>query len=178
MVFDKLFLVDVDGVLTNGRKVYGGDGMPAYKEFYDKDFTALKELTAAGYRIVFVSGDDFINKQIAKNRGYEFVSARGKNKGELAEALINSSMNTFIKVLAVGDDIFDLEMLPYVDSFYLPSNAHWRLLELAQGSEKMSVLDARGGEGIILEIGKKELKETKLEEITGKILELDAAEVF
>jgi hypothetical protein len=38
----KLLALDVDGVLTNGRKIYGESGTPVYKEFNDRDFTAIK----------------------------------------------------------------------------------------------------------------------------------------
>ena len=38
----KLLVLDVDGVLTNGRKEYNKDHIPLYKEFMCKDFTAIK----------------------------------------------------------------------------------------------------------------------------------------
>ena len=40
----KLLILDVDGVLTDGKKVYGKEGTGLYKTFCDKDFTAIKRL--------------------------------------------------------------------------------------------------------------------------------------
>ena len=38
----KLLILDIDGVLTDGTKVYTQDHQPVYKRFRCKDFTAIK----------------------------------------------------------------------------------------------------------------------------------------
>ena len=40
----KLIILDIDGVLTDGRKYYGVDGIPFAKTYCDKDFTAIKRM--------------------------------------------------------------------------------------------------------------------------------------
>ena len=44
----KLLILDVDGVLTDGTKVYDENHTPLYKRFRCKDFTAIKRFVAAG----------------------------------------------------------------------------------------------------------------------------------
>ena len=53
----KLVLLDVDGVLTDGRKGYALDGSVAYKQFCDRDFTAIKRFQEAGILVALISGD-------------------------------------------------------------------------------------------------------------------------
>ncbi len=40
----KLLVLDIDGVLTDGTKVYGVDGEVIGKRYKDLDFTAIKQL--------------------------------------------------------------------------------------------------------------------------------------
>jgi len=44
----KLLILDVDGVLTDGTKVYDQNHNPVYKTYRCKDFTAIKRFIAAG----------------------------------------------------------------------------------------------------------------------------------
>lgn len=49
----KLAILDIDGVLTDGRKYYGLDGIPFAKTYCDKDFTAIKRMRGAGVKVCF-----------------------------------------------------------------------------------------------------------------------------
>ena len=51
----KLAILDVDGVLTDGKKTYDNTGLCIYKTFCDKDFTAIKKLKALGISVCFLS---------------------------------------------------------------------------------------------------------------------------
>lgn len=178
MNINKLLLIDVDGVLTTGRKTYGSDGMPISKEFYDKDFTALKEFQACGFRVIWISGDDFVNKEVAKNRNYEFISARNKDKGKLTSTILENSKIKYEYVISIGDDIFDMSILPYVNKFYIPNNAHWRLKEKAKEDETIHLLKTKGGNGTIVEMSNIELKNYTFKEIIDRVLKLDKKEKF
>ncbi len=178
MSLDKLLIVDVDGVLTSGKKTYDNSGMPVFKEFYDKDFTALKEFRSCGYEVVWLSGDDFVNKKVAERRNYVFISAKGKSKRSLASQYIMTHATNFTRIIAVGDDIFDMELIDLVDAFYAPANAHWRLIEAASKIEKMIIASTLGGQGVIMEMSQRELGDVNLEDIIGSISELDKKEVF
>lgn len=173
-----LIMLDVDGVLTDGRKVYDNQGLPIFKSFFDKDFTALKELAASDYEIIWVSGDDFVNKALAANRNYKFVSARGKCKGSLAKELV--LQKCYSKVISVGDDVFDLPMAQYSDVFYYPRNASWRIAKEARNYPncKFIELECNGGEGVIPAIAKLELFNSSFESIKESIEKLDRLEKF
>jgi len=54
----KLLILDVDGVLTDGTKVYTQKHEPVYKRFRCKDFTAIKRFVAAGVKVIMLSGDN------------------------------------------------------------------------------------------------------------------------
>ena len=79
-----LVILDIDGVLTDGRKYYDKNGMPFAKTYCDKDFTAIKRLRGAGVSVCFLSGDNVVNEAMAKNRNIDFYYARGKDKAELS----------------------------------------------------------------------------------------------
>ena len=64
----ELVILDIDGVMTDGRKYYGVDGVPFAKTYCDKDFTAIKRIRGAGVPVCFVSGDENVNKAMAENR--------------------------------------------------------------------------------------------------------------
>ena len=60
----KLILLDIDGVMTDGRKYYDKEGTVRLKTFCDKDWTAIKRFRALGIQVAFLSGDGF-NANIA-----------------------------------------------------------------------------------------------------------------
>ena len=72
----KLLILDIDGVLTDGTKIYDINHKTIYKKFQDKDFTAIKRLKAAGIKVIFLSGDNW-NKGLAKKRVIDFYLSRG-----------------------------------------------------------------------------------------------------
>ena len=124
----KLVILDVDGVLTNGTKAYGLDGSVLFKHFADRDFTAIKEMKASGFIVVFLSGDEQVNKKIAASRNIPFYSSRlsssklGKEKAVL-KILENYDMK-LAETLFVGDDLFDAALASKVGFSACPSDSH------------------------------------------------------
>ena len=55
----KLVILDVDGVLTDGKKYYNREGEVLMKTFCDKDWTAIKRFRAMGITVIFPTGDPF-----------------------------------------------------------------------------------------------------------------------
>jgi len=106
-----LVILDVDGVLTDGKKYYGLDGMPFAKTYCDKDFTAIKRLRASGVDVCFLSGDKKINENMAKNRNIDFYAARqGENKKSFLPTLETVYSVKRAEILYVGDDLFDKDI--------------------------------------------------------------------
>ena len=60
----RLIVIDVDGVMCNG-KIYNYDGKAVGKIFNDLDWTTIKQFKALGLPVVFLTGDSF-NRGIAK----------------------------------------------------------------------------------------------------------------
>ena len=73
----KLVILDVDGVMTDGKKYYDRDGNVVMKNFCDKDWTAVKRFRAIGIPVVFLTGDPF-NAKILSNRNLPYVVNRGE----------------------------------------------------------------------------------------------------
>ena len=50
----KLIIFDVDGVLTDGKKIYDTRGQKISKSFGDLDFTAIKILQSFGFKVIWL----------------------------------------------------------------------------------------------------------------------------
>lgn len=124
----KLVILDVDGVLTNGTKAYALDGSVIFKHFADRDFTAIKEMKASGLTVVFLSGDEQVNKKIAASRKIPFYSSRLASsklgKEEAVLEILNTYGVSFEETLFVGDDLFDSALAAKVGFSACPSDSH------------------------------------------------------
>src|SRR6478609_5495079 len=104
-LFDvKLLILDVDGVLTNGTKVYDMSGRAAtfYKSFLDKDFVAIRRFREAGVQSVILTGDRS-NKEIAWRYNIPFFVEKF-HKVSLLESFREQFHCSEDEMLAVGDD--------------------------------------------------------------------------
>ncbi len=122
-----LLILDIDGVLTDGKKYYDASGRAVLKTFCDRDFTAIKKFKAAGWNVVFLSGDPNVNEAMAKNRNIPFYCNRvdGKmvNKVTFLEKLCKEYNTEPYYTAYVGDDIFDIDLLKAVEWPFCPANA-------------------------------------------------------
>lgn len=146
----KLLILDIDGVMTDGRKMYGTDGRVMGKQFNDKDFTAIKRFIAIGIRVCFLSGDIW-NKTIADTRNIPFYSGRGAG-GKMSKIDIIHTILGDYSVLPqdaayVGDDIFDIEVFNVVGKSYCPADSPFHVRISASHT-----IDCKGGEGVIAKL--------------------------
>jgi 3-deoxy-D-manno-octulosonate 8-phosphate phosphatase (KDO 8-P phosphatase) len=146
----KLLILDIDGVLTDGTKVYDEQHNVLSKRFFCKDFTAIKRFIAAGIKVVMLSGDNF-NRTMAEKRNIDFYCSRNEDLSldksrfiEMFESTYSISRN---HMAFVGDDYFDLSMftsLPYTicpaDAPVIIKNSAWLQLQ------------STGGTGVIVEL--------------------------
>ena len=135
----ELVILDIDGVMTDGRKYYDSTGMPVMKTYCDKDFTAIKRLRGAGVKVCFLSGDEFVNKAMASNRNIDFYSARGKDKADFLEELSLKYNTTTLNMAYVGDDLFDMSIMKAVGHPYCPQDACWDIREVCGVNNTLSV---------------------------------------
>ena len=110
-----LLILDVDGVLTDGKKHYDNSGKCIAKTFCDRDFTVIKQFKAAGWKVVFLSGDRTINEAIAVNRNIPFYCNRNSHGMiDKADFVVNFEKEYGIprtEMYYVGDDIFDIGIM-------------------------------------------------------------------
>jgi 3-deoxy-D-manno-octulosonate 8-phosphate phosphatase (KDO 8-P phosphatase) len=172
----KLVILDVDGVLTDGRKYYDESGMPKAKTYCDKDFTAIKRLRGAGLSVCFLSGDDFVNKSMAKNRNIDFYSARGKDKATFVKEFESKYETTAADMAYVGDDLFDSSILEKVGYAFCPSDA---CLEVKKICGLKNILPQPGGHNVVMNLVELLLERGLVPDATmEQIEELDRKEKF
>jgi 3-deoxy-D-manno-octulosonate 8-phosphate phosphatase (KDO 8-P phosphatase) len=106
-----LVVMDVDGVLTDGRMVLseGGDEL---KAFHTRDGIAVELARRAGLRTAMITGE---NSAAAKARGAKLgvdaVRVGVRRKGECVEALRGELGVEANAVAFIGDDLLDLPAL-------------------------------------------------------------------
>lgn len=172
----KLIILDIDGVLTDGKKYYGLDGMPFAKTYCDKDFTAIKRFKAADINVCFLSGDQNINEAMAKNRNIDFYCSRGLDKVKfLSNLKIRYNVNNN-NILYVGDDLFDLNIMKNIKFPYCPNDA---ILEIKEICGPDRIIPVNGGYNVISELYKILLQQQLIKYIpVESIMELDKNEIF
>jgi len=145
-----LLILDVDGVLTDGKKYYDNTGKGIYKTFNDRDFTAIKQFKANKWNVVFLSGDTNVNEAIAINRSIDFYCNRGsdgmKDKAEFVP-LFQEKYNVSPKdMVYIGDDIFDINIMEKVGFAFCPSDSPDSVKQVA------AELRLKGGEGLVVRV--------------------------
>lgn len=107
----RLLLLDVDGVMTDGRIIYDSDGGET-KAFDVKDGHGLKLVQRAGIQVGIITGrQSAIVTTRAKELGIGLVYQGVKDKTKpFAEILENLNLQPS-EVAYVGDDIVDLPVM-------------------------------------------------------------------
>lgn len=146
----KLLILDVDGVLTDGTKVYDIHHNVLSKRFTCKDFTAIKRFIASGIKVIMLSGDAF-NKSMAKKRNIDFYCSRNEDlsldKSRYVQ-IFSDKYNIPIQNMAfVGDDYFDLSIFRKLNYTFCPKDSPNIIKDHAT-----IVLESNGGSGVIVEL--------------------------
>lgn len=145
----KALFVDVDGILTDGTKLYHSDGTVS-KRFHDHDSTGLK-LLFQKYKIqVFIiSEDQRVNKKWAEHQGLPFYHSTDKLK-TLKQVL--KEINVYPEDTGyIGDDLRDLNAMKYVGFPISPANACAEVRKLCKDNPQGILLKLCGGNGAVRE---------------------------
>ena len=146
----KLLILDVDGVLTDGTKVYDEEHNVLSKRYMCKDFTAIKRFVAAGVKVIMLSGDNF-NATMANKRNIDFFCSRGSDlsldKARFLDLFVNKYGIPRQEMAFVGDDYFDLSMFKALDVNFCPSDAPQVIKD-----HSSHILNSKGGCGVIIEL--------------------------
>ncbi|MBI1911857.1 MAG: HAD-IIIA family hydrolase [Deltaproteobacteria bacterium] len=110
----RLFIFDVDGVLTDGRIIYNDSGQET--KFFDvRDGHGIKLLMRAGIEVGILSArESNVVKYRADNLGIELVYLGRKDKLSAFEEILKSKSITPKEIAYMGDDIIDLPVIKRV----------------------------------------------------------------
>ncbi len=110
----ELLLLDVDGILTDGRIIYSNDGQET-KAFDVKDGHGLKLIQRAGIKVGIITGrqSQVVIKR-AEELGVEFLYQGSRDKLEPYYEILQKTGFSDEQVAYVGDDVVDLPVLTRV----------------------------------------------------------------
>ena len=105
----KAVILDVDGVLTDGRIGYRGDSEEDLK-FYDvRDGHGIKLALRCGLKVGILSGrQSGANRKRAQELELTFIYESVKNKGEGLQTLLAEHDLTPEECMYIGDDVVDI----------------------------------------------------------------------
>ena len=142
----KLFLCDVDGVLTDGT-VYMGGGVES-KRFNIRDGLGLKFLQLHGIQVGWVSRrPSSATQQRADDLKIDFLVQYNGGKIEGVESILRQTGMNWEDVCFVGDDVVDIAVLNRVGLAVVPGDGTADTKKSAD-----YVTQALGGNGAIREI--------------------------
>jgi len=142
----RCFVMDVDGVLTDGTVSYSNQG-EFTKNFNFIDGMGISLLNEHGITpIVITSEKSEIVVQRAKKLGIENTNTGVKDKYAFLTKLLNESGLSRNEIAYIGDDINDLANLLSSKLSFSPANGTNKVLEASD-----VVLKKTGGEGAIRE---------------------------
>jgi 3-deoxy-D-manno-octulosonate 8-phosphate phosphatase (KDO 8-P phosphatase) len=143
----KLLLLDVDGVMTDGRIIYDSNGVES-KFFNVKDGHGIKLLQRAGVEVGIVSGR---KSQVVVDRAAELGIVRvfqgALDKLSVYRQIIEETGYADVQVAFMGDDIIDIPVMRRVGFAAAPADAVEEVLPHAH-----FVARNRGGWGAVREL--------------------------
>jgi 3-deoxy-D-manno-octulosonate 8-phosphate phosphatase (KDO 8-P phosphatase) len=143
----RLFIFDVDGVLTDGSLSYGPEG-EMIKTFNVHDGLGIKLLQEAGIKTAIISARRTpIVLARAKDLGIEYVHQGGHDKLTPFKALLEQLGLTQDQVGFIGDDVVDLPILGRVGFAVSVPNGRPEVHARAH-----HVTEAAGGRGAVREV--------------------------
>jgi 3-deoxy-D-manno-octulosonate 8-phosphate phosphatase (KDO 8-P phosphatase) len=143
----RLLLLDVDGVLTDGRLYFGPSG-EVMKAFYVRDGYGIKLWHNAGHQSGIISGrDSDIVSMRAAELGMSFVYQGNDDKrAAFGEVLLEAGVSAD-EIAYIGDDTLDIPIFEKVGLAIAVADAHESAIESVH-----YVTKARGGRGAVREV--------------------------
>lgn len=143
----KLFLLDVDGVLTDGTITYTHEGNEI-KSFHTRDGLGIRLLMESGVEVGLITAreSEAVNRRV-QDLGLKLVFQKAKNKLEVFEELLKKLDLKPSEVGYMGDDLLDLPLLIRVGFAATVQDAVPEVLQLAH-----YVTKRKGGRGAVREV--------------------------
>lgn len=142
-----LLILDVDGVLTDGRIIYDSRGADV-KRFHVLDGQGLKYWIRAGHDAAVLSGRDSVTiRRRAGEAGIKAVYTGVKDKLPVFETILKRMKRRPDQVCFVGDDLVDLSVMARCGFAVATRGAMAEVRRTAQ-----YVTRAEGGAGAVREV--------------------------
>lgn len=143
----RLLLLDVDGVMTDGRIVYDGTGLET-KFFNVKDGHGIKMLQRHGIQVGIITGRTSVVVDIrARELGIELVYQGALNKlVSYADVKLKTGLDDS-QIAYVGDDIIDVPVIRRVGFSAAPHDSMPEVLAVVD-----FVTSRSGGMGAVREV--------------------------
>ena len=144
----KLFLTDVDGVLTDAGMYYSESG-DELKKFNTKDGKGFELLRKSGiqYGIITSENTKIVADRAKKLRVNYLFQAAGDNKLDIVKNLCKSEGFLLDEIAYIGDDINDVELLMNVGLSACPLDSVKKIKSI----NNIKILSKKGGEGVVRE---------------------------
>jgi 3-deoxy-D-manno-octulosonate 8-phosphate phosphatase (KDO 8-P phosphatase) len=143
----KLLILDVDGVLTDGKLFFDNQGNE-YKSFHARDGHGIKLLRQSGVEVAVISGRKSNSVALRmKNLGIEHVYQGHENKRDAFNEIIEKLGITPEQAAHVGDDLLDLPIMIRVGLAIAVADANFAVKQHADWCTTLS-----GGQGAVREV--------------------------
>jgi YrbI family 3-deoxy-D-manno-octulosonate 8-phosphate phosphatase len=142
----KLFLTDVDGVLTDAGMYYSEKG-DELKKFNTRDGRGIENLRKSGIEVGIITSEDTeIVSRRAEKLKVEILYQGAKNKIEVLKEILSIHHLEKDEIAYIGDDLNDMEIMKQVGFSACPQDAQEAVKEIAD-----YVCNIKGGEGCVRE---------------------------
>jgi len=143
----RMLVLDVDGVLTDGRLYYGARG-ESLKVFHVRDGHGIKEVAAAGITVAIISGrKSAAVTRRARELGIRHVIQGATDKLASLTKLTTARSLSFDQCACVGDDTPDAPVLRVAGVAIAVADGHRDALAVAD-----LVTSRPGGSGAVREV--------------------------
>jgi 3-deoxy-D-manno-octulosonate 8-phosphate phosphatase (KDO 8-P phosphatase) len=143
----KLLIMDVDGVMTDGRIIMDDEGRET-KNFNVRDGHGIKVLQRYGIKVALLTGrQSKVVMHRAKDLEIKDVYQKVFNKKEVFEKILRKYKISAHEAAFIGDDIIDIPVLKRVGFSVAVADA----LEIVKKSA-VYVTKNRGGNGAVREV--------------------------
>jgi len=146
----KIFLSDIDGVLTDSGMYYTESG-DEFKKFCTYDGMGFQLLQRTGVQVgILTTEDKDLNRRRAKKLGLDFDFHGAKDKLQIVKDLCIKENISLNEVAYIGDDVNCFELLSNVGVAACPKNA----ISEIKAIPNIIQLSKNGGEGVVREFVK------------------------
>lgn len=142
----KLLVLDVDGVMSDGKVTYTSDGAEL-KSFNIKDGVGIKRMQKAGVQTAIITGrvSPMVERRAAELGIHHLIQGREDKLAALKELLVSLSIG-LKDVAYMGDDLPDIEAITSAGIGACPADAAVAVLKQADW-----IASLKGGEGCVRE---------------------------